>query len=297
MKILVTDTSDWGDMATRICGSFWQKFKEWLDGQGIESVFLEHANAQRPKWDEALATEPIIFISHSGHGNYTTVTGYNENVLAEVGKYDPGLYKGLGLSFLSCQCEKKLIKDMVEKGCVFGNGYSETYAFYYGEAEPPCEDELAKAFIDSHLLGDRLLFEGKTGAEAFQAVNDEYTRQAQIWQPKSPDVAALLLYDRDIHAYDGNGSWIPKKEPVSEVIVNVFMTKKAPPKYDVKFEVREKDTEVPILGVAVGLNGLNAETDSKGETWFRDVDAGTYSWTATHVNYEPEEGVVTCPEA
>lgn len=258
MKVLTTDTSGWGDLATRIGGSFWQKFKEWLDSQGIESVFLEHADAQRGKWDAALTNEPIGFISHNGHGNYTTVTGYNQDILAQVGKYDPSLYQGLGLSFLSCECEKELIKDMVSKGCPFGNGYSEVYIFYYGHTEPPCEDRFAKAFIDTHLLGDKLMLQGKTGAEAFEAVNQEYTNQAHIWQDENPDVAATLLYDRDIHAYDGDGNWKPKEGPMNEILIaKVYMTKKAPPppppKYDIKFEVKEK-AEGLVIARVVGIS-------------------------------------------
>lgn len=77
-----------------------------------------------------------------------------------------------------------------------------------------------------------------------------------------------------------------------EVIVKVFMTKKVPATYDVKFEVKDKNTDDPINGAEILFDNTERTTDANGEAWFRDTPSGTYSWKATHEEYEPEEGTV-----
>ncbi|RLG04059.1 MAG: hypothetical protein DRN54_01840 [Thaumarchaeota archaeon] len=207
-KILVTDCSGWGDIATEIGGDFGQWLREWLEEKGAPVVMLEHENVIRPIWEDTLRTEKdIILIAHMGHGNYTTVTGWNLNVLAKVGKYDPELYKGRGGSWLSCEMGRDLLPDFIRNGMAVGDGYAEIYYFYWGGKRPYREDPYSRSFLWTHWATVRYLALSYTYKEAFDKTNDLYQLEARKWAETDPDVAGTLLYDMAIHVLRGDSGF------------------------------------------------------------------------------------------
>jgi len=279
-KILLTDCSDWGDTATWIAGAFYRELMAWAEDIGYKVIKLMHEEVVRDTWDATLVNNPdIVLISHCGHGNYTTVTGYNLSVLAKVGEYNPELYKGKVASWLSCEMGKKLLSDMVDKGLVAGDGYEEVYYFWYQGKEPPNEDPYAKSFIGTHLNTTRLLLLGHTYKEAFEETNRLYEQEAMYWREHgAPDVAATLLYDRSIHVLKGDPNWcLPILEEVPvEITLNVDyrVWEEAEERivlWSVYGEVRSSEgpmSDVSVL-VRVGEESYKVKTDEEGKYSFK----------------------------
>ena len=66
--------------------------------------------------------------------------------------------------------------------------------------------------------------------------------------------------------------------------------------YDVTFNVKDSETNDPIQGALVELDGMTSTTNFWGEVVFTDVEEGSYSWEVSKDGYHSESGSVTVDE-
>jgi len=70
------------------------------------------------------------FITGVGHGDPTTFTGQNKQVLWKVGQYDPSECEGKVIKLLSCLCGKELGPDLIRNGARAFQGYTELFGWF-----------------------------------------------------------------------------------------------------------------------------------------------------------------------
>ena len=294
-KILVTDCSDWGDLATTIGGDFMRWLKEWLEERGAPIIFLQHKEVVREVWDETLRNNPdIIFISHLGHGNRYTVTGYDLSVLAKVHAatgepmYDPALYKGKGSSWLSCEMGRDLLESFIAHGMAEGDGYRNIYYFYWNGRTPYREDPAARSFLWTHLLKTRLMAMGFTAEAAFNAVQEKYQDEAARWADQDPDIASVLLYDMAIHCLLGNKSFVIRELEQVPTKLSFYVTPDAKNYIDKRVITWFIDGKLEA-GDGTILSGVDVRIDVGGKRGVARTDElGRFHWEGDK-EYPPDD--------
>lgn len=118
----------------------------------------------------------------TGHGSRDSITGQNESVILEVGKYNPREVKGKVIKLLSCQCGLELCPDVVFNGASCAMGYVDDYIWVMDEelASTPWADKLASTCLMPVVDGLNALLDGKTCREALDVELSGYTRNAEV---------------------------------------------------------------------------------------------------------------------
>ncbi|MBA7468191.1 hypothetical protein ES707_03432 [subsurface metagenome] len=139
--------------------------------------FLDNRGAfvlSAPQSDVIIAT---------GHGDSDTLTGQNEAVILEVGKYNPREVKGKVAKLISCECGKELVPDMVSNGAICAMGYTDDFIWVMDSelsSTPWADVEFASKALMPVIDGLNALLDGKTAGEAFQIELDGFTRNAEV---------------------------------------------------------------------------------------------------------------------
>lgn len=113
-----------------------------------------------------LKTKPS-FIVINGHGNESTVTGYNNKILVQVGKNE-NLFKNAVVYARSCSCAKKLGPASIKKGTKAFIGYTDEFVFLIDEnfITQPLNDKTASLFLEASSYVAVSLLKGHTAIEA-----------------------------------------------------------------------------------------------------------------------------------
>lgn len=144
----------------------------------VEPVQLFSFLARRLPFQLSAPQSDIII--GTGHGDASSFTGQNENVILEVGKYNPVEVRGKVIKLLSCQTGKLLGPDLIENGAVAFLGYKDDYVWVMDQdhAATPWADKLASVCLMPVIDGLNALLDGKTAQESFDIEREGYTRNA-----------------------------------------------------------------------------------------------------------------------
>jgi hypothetical protein len=146
----------------------------------MEPMHLFQALARRVPFE--LAAPQSDFILIVGHGSENAISGQNDGVILEVGKYNSRLVSGKVIKLMSCDTAILLGPDLIENGARAYFGYADDFVWIVDAdlwARPWADKAAALAFmpvIDSL----NALLDGKTCAEAFDIELDGYHKNLEL---------------------------------------------------------------------------------------------------------------------
>lgn len=120
----------------------------------------------------------------TGHGGVDVMTGQNEAVILEIGKYDPREVSGKVIKLLSCQTGVALGPDLVRNGASAVLAYCDDYLWVLDAdlAMTPWSDKLAATALMPVVDGLNTLLDGKTAREALDVELEGYARNVSAEQ-------------------------------------------------------------------------------------------------------------------
>jgi len=134
----------------------------------------------------------------TGHGSEDSITGQNEAVILEVGKYDPREVRGKVIKLISCECGIELVPDLVANGAACAMGYSDDFVWVMDAdlaSRPWVDEEFAGKSLMPVINGLNALLDGMTAGEALQIELDGYTRNAEVEEDEL--IKSCLEFNRD----------------------------------------------------------------------------------------------------
>ena len=118
----------------------------------------------------------------TGHGSEDSITGQNEAVILEIGKYEPREVEGKVIKLLSCQTGVALGPDLIKNGAASFAGYTDDYLWVCDAdlASTPWSDKMAATCLMPVIAGLNVLLDGKTAQEALDTELAQYDCYAEI---------------------------------------------------------------------------------------------------------------------
>ena len=138
-------------------------------------IDLSKKRANAKEFTSVLKKVRPNFIVINGHGNKTSVTGYDNEILLNLSN-NIELLKGKIIYARSCSSAKKLGPVSVTKGCLAYLGYDDDFVFMISnnKISRPLEDKLAKLFLEPANYVVILLLKGHTAYEANRRSREKY---------------------------------------------------------------------------------------------------------------------------
>ena len=146
----------------------------------LEPVHLYAFLARRLPFQLSAPQSDIIIAM--GHGDVDMLTGQNEAVILQVGKYDPKEVRGKVIKLLSCQAGVELGPDLIRNGATCAMCYVDDFVWIMDAdlASTPWSDkEFAAPCLMPVVDGLNALLDGKTVKEAFDIELEGYSRNAE----------------------------------------------------------------------------------------------------------------------
>jgi hypothetical protein len=179
MKVIVA-TNPQHDVPTKHL-SYWVKtiIDQVASLQEVEIVILEGKEAVRGNFLAAVGREDPRLILLNGHGNYSTVCGYQDGMLISVTNNDLDKFNDKIVHSLSCSSAKELGKKMIQIGTKTFIGYSEPFQFWINDANPlssTSPDTIASLFLEPAYEVVKELCKGSDSLTAFQISQELYRK-------------------------------------------------------------------------------------------------------------------------
>ncbi len=132
-----------------------------------------------------------------GHGNEVSFSGHNEEVILEVGKYDPREVRGKVIKLLSCATGVALGPDLIKNGAEAFLGYVDDYVWVMDSdlASTPWADRMAATSLMPVIDSLNALLDGKTTREALEIELEGYSRNAEVEEDEL--IKSFLEFNRD----------------------------------------------------------------------------------------------------
>lgn len=162
----------------------------------LEPIHLLHALDNRGAFVLSAPQSDIIIMT--GHGSVDTITGQNEAVILEVGKYDPREVRGKVIKLISCQTGVELGPDLIRNGAISFAGYVDDFIWVMDAdlaSTPWADREFAGKCLMPAIDGLNALLDGKTSKEALDLELEGYTRNALIEENEL--IKSCLEFNRD----------------------------------------------------------------------------------------------------
>ena len=144
---------------------------------GIRVVDLSKRRANRKEFISVLKKIGMKFIVFNGHGDQSTITGYDNEPIIQANDNENLLYAKVVYA-RSCQSAKYLGKKSISKGCIAYLGYDDDFVFMIevDKITHPFEDKTAKLFLDPSNYLVLSLFKGHTVYQASQRSKEKYRK-------------------------------------------------------------------------------------------------------------------------
>ncbi len=177
----------------------------------VEPVQLYSVLVRRTPFQ--LSAPPSDIIIGVGHGNEISFSGHNEEVILEVGKYDPREVQGKVIKLLSCATGVALGPDLIQNGAEAFLGYVDDYIWVVDAdlASTPWADKFAATVLMPVIDGINVLLDGSSAREALQIELDGYTRNAAIEEDDL--IKSCLEFNYDNAVLLGNSEARVRRRP------------------------------------------------------------------------------------
>ncbi|OGG07177.1 hypothetical protein A3D05_01785 [Candidatus Gottesmanbacteria bacterium RIFCSPHIGHO2_02_FULL_40_24] len=146
-KVLLTRPSY--ETVTRYLYAFSQKLIKFADEYKWTVFDLKKTAATLRKFTALININSLDLVLLHGHGNYSSITCQNEEILLEKGKNEH-LLKDTRTYAFSCETGKELGPAAIKKGAKSYIGYDEVFVFYQTEGQEnyPLKDKRAGQFLE-----------------------------------------------------------------------------------------------------------------------------------------------------
>lgn len=140
-------------------------------------------NYRGPIYSVEVLKHHTLYVRRNGKpcwsGN-STLTGQNEAVILDAGKYDAKLVNGKVVRLLACQVGSKLGPDIISNGAVCFIGHKDDFVWVCDAdlSSTPWSDEMAAGALMPVVDSLNALLDGKTCVEAYQIERSGYLRNA-----------------------------------------------------------------------------------------------------------------------
>lgn len=165
----------------------------------------------------ALQEPDVVGVAGLGaaHGNTCIIVTQHSQLLFSCGNSKNALLKGKFWNQVSCLVGQGLVPEFVEKwGVPVALGEVTEYWFVSYLGSQGWENDPCASFIKANWEFDYNLLLGARAGDAYKAMLDAYTREAQFWVNRDPEVAHWLKYDRDYRKLFGDeGFTLPPGQP------------------------------------------------------------------------------------
>ena len=196
--------SDW-DLATR----YQSTYLKFLVDYAIERTHqvkdlyndVPNSAARLLDFENTLETFQPNIVIMGGHGNKTTITGQDLEILLKTGVNDD-LMSGKITALLTCSAGIELGPSMISKTAQQFYGYLADFTFVYNPnfETRPLDDPWAKAFFDCMLATGYAILLGKTPKEVYDLTIQRYDYWWNYWigqnDPMADDILTWLNWDR-----------------------------------------------------------------------------------------------------
>lgn len=155
---------------------FWsKKLVDFAKEVGFSVIDLSKKRANAREFISVLMKVKPKLIVINGHGNESSVAGYNNEILLDTGS-DLKLLKNKLVYARSCSSAKKLGKKTITEGCLAYIGYNDDFVFMINEDKitKPLEDKTAGLFLEPANYLVILLLKGHTVYESNQRSKEKY---------------------------------------------------------------------------------------------------------------------------
>jgi len=124
----------------------------------------------------SLASAPDDYLIIVGHGQHASITGQHDEVLLEVGNYNPNIVTNRFVKFLSCQTGETLGPDMIQKGAKAYQGYKEDYLWIADEEYKthPWDDPIASKWLLPVVDAIDAMLSGSTNKAVYEMEREAY---------------------------------------------------------------------------------------------------------------------------
>jgi hypothetical protein len=142
---------------------------------GLSVVDLSKKRANVKEFISVLKKVKPKLVVMNGHGNKSSITGYDNEILLNL-QSNLALLEDKLVYARSCSSAKKFGKKSITKGCLAYIGYDDDFVFMINENKitRPLEDKTAELFLEpaNHLV--ILLLKGHAAHEANQRSKEKY---------------------------------------------------------------------------------------------------------------------------
>lgn len=218
------------DLPTKYMSAYTALLVEFAKQHGHQVTDLYNdivgAAARLEDFEVAMDQNPNIVII-CGHGNATTQTGQDSEVLLKAGVNDD-LMSGKKIFLESCSTGISLGPSMVSKTALEVYCYQRDFIFVYNPnfESKPLEDPWAKAFFDSAIATGYAVLLDKTPKEVYELTIERYNYWYDFWlqqnDPMADDILTWLNWNRAAFiAITPDG--IYAKEKVSAPSLNLLL--------------------------------------------------------------------------
>lgn len=178
--------------------------------RGVKVLDLLGDNANRKTFISYIIKHQPILVFFNGHGDETTVTGYDNEVLIEAGKNEKILAEKI-IYARSCDAANKLGQVCVDHNTLAFIGYKRKYAIGYSPSKitNPLKDKIAKLFIEPSNLVPISLLKGNSVKGSYKKSQDAMRRNLLFMHstkasPSQKDAAPYLWINRKYQVALGN---------------------------------------------------------------------------------------------
>lgn len=189
------------DVTTHYLYCWSEKVIAEAEKKHIKTIDLKGKRANKYEITKIInKTSPTIVILN-GHGNYKSVTGFDNKDLISLGENE-SLLTNTATYAVSCSSAKDLGPACIKSGAKAYIGYTDDFTFMIDESKitKPLEDNTAKLFLEpSNQVGISLI-KGNNAKEAYQKSQDYFRRNIRhLLTSESPqeekETLPFLLWD------------------------------------------------------------------------------------------------------
>ena len=142
---------------------------------GLSIIDLSKKRANAEEFISVLKKVKPKLIVINGHGNESSITGYDNETLLDL-QSDLKLLKGKIVYARSCSSAKKLGKKSIKLGCFAYIGYDDDFVFMVSEDKitRPLDDKVAGLFLEPANYLVILLLKGHSAIEANRRSREKF---------------------------------------------------------------------------------------------------------------------------
>ncbi|MBI2664503.1 hypothetical protein HYX10_04135 [Candidatus Woesearchaeota archaeon] len=167
----------------------------YAEKKGIRVLDLHGKRANKREVESMLKSFSPGLVVLNGHGNKSTVTGYNDEPILEAGKNE-ALLRSKIVYAISCSSAKELGRKSVKRGAISYTGYDDDFIFIYdpNNFSRPLKDNTAKLFLEPSSVFAESMLKGNTVEEACTKTRNLFKENIRKLMASSGGDASSVRY-------------------------------------------------------------------------------------------------------